>query len=389
MMTRGGISGGGSSIGHTSADSVPTRKERERRGKRERRVNRKSWRKSWPRARSTKYASAHRLIEVSHTYPQFARQQQAEVDAGIREALDADINDLQALLSESVRARSNIALPSSAGPSRTAPITQHPKGVDGEYDQLVRELAFDTRAKPKNRTKTEEELAIEEKDKLEAAEAKRIRRMRGEESDDEDEGARKKRKKEKRGDADDLEDDFVEEELLGPGLTRENIEAMATGKLGEEEEDVADTEEEDDDDDESGDEDEEGDENESDEDGEEDEDEDGDEEDESEASSMADLAEQPLAISEDEDGEPDGAIVKSKKTSGKSSKGKTKEIPYTFPCPATIEDFEDILEELEDDAYPTVVQRIRALHHPSLAQGNKEKLQVRRLRRLIYGPKLI
>jgi nucleolar protein 14 len=40
-----------------------------------------------------------------------------------------------------------------------------------------------------------------------------------------------------------------------------------------------------------------------------------------------------------------------------------------------VEEFEDILEGLDDEALPIVVQRIRALHHPSLAQGNKEKLQ--------------
>jgi nucleolar protein 14 len=34
------------------------------------------------------------------------------------------------------------------------------------------------------------------------------------------------------------------------------------------------------------------------------------------------------------------------------------------------------MEPLDDSAIPTVVQRIRAIHHPSLAQGNKEKLQV-------------
>ena len=32
---------------------------------------------------------------------------------------------------------------------------------DQEYDQFVRELAFEKRAKPKDRTKTEEEIALE------------------------------------------------------------------------------------------------------------------------------------------------------------------------------------------------------------------------------------
>jgi nucleolar protein 14 len=99
-----------------------------------------------------------------------------------------------------------------------------------------------------------------------------------------------------------------------------------------------------------------------------------DEDDESEASSMADLDEEEGL--EGEDDEMTGEIVKGKKRSSSSAKGKSKEIPFTFPCPSTIEEFEDILEDLDDEVYPTVVQRIRALHHPSLAQGNKEKLQV-------------
>jgi nucleolar protein 14 len=35
-----------------------------------------------------------------------------------------------------------------------------------DYDKQVRELAFDKRAKPKDRTKTEEELALEQKRRL-------------------------------------------------------------------------------------------------------------------------------------------------------------------------------------------------------------------------------
>lgn len=285
----------------------------------------------------------------------------------MREALDADMNDLHALLAESAPTKSTVSLPSTAGPSRIPDVSTHPKGVDGEYDQLVRELAFDTRAKPKNRTKTEEELAVEEKERLEAAEAKRLRRMRGEESDDEDEGSRKKRKKEKKGDADDLEDDFDEDDLLGPGLTREGIENMKVPKVtdvdesDEEEASEEGDEEEGDSGEEEGSEDEE-------------EEDDEDEDDESEASSMADLDEEEGL--EGEDDEMTGEIVKGKKRSSSSAKGKSKEIPFTFPCPSTIEEFEDILEDLDDEVYPTVVQRIRALHHPSLAQGNKEKLQV-------------
>jgi nucleolar protein 14 len=88
------------------------------------------------------------------------------------------------------------------------------------YDHHVRELAFDKRAKPKDRTKTDEELALEAKEALEEAERKRRRRMLGlPESDSEDET--RKGKKRKRG-PDDLDDEFDQEvgeyDGLGAGL---------------------------------------------------------------------------------------------------------------------------------------------------------------------------
>ena len=92
---------------------------------------------------------------------------------------------------------------------------------DNDYDQHVRELAYDKRAKPKDRTKTEEELALEAKEALEKAERRRRRRMLGlDESESEDETSMRKGKR-KRG-ADDLDDDFNEfpEDFneLGAGL---------------------------------------------------------------------------------------------------------------------------------------------------------------------------
>lgn len=239
----------------------------------------------------------------------------------------------------------------------------------------MRELAYDARAKPKDRSKTEDELALEERDRLEKAEAKRLRRMRGEASEDEEgdeegggRGRGKRRKTEKkRGEADDLDDDFEEEELLGPGLTREDIENM---KMDEGDED------EDDDDDEYGEGDEEDEESAGDEDEDEDED-DEDEDDDEEPSDMEDLNDEVPDLVEGDEADLESGLVRKRygKTATKP-KPKTREIPYTFPCPADVEEFEDLLEGLGDEALPVVVQRIRALHHPSLAQGNKEKLQV-------------
>lgn len=50
---------------------------------------------------------------------------------------------------------------------------------DIAYDVLVRELRFDPRVKPGDKLKTEEEIAREEREKLEKLEADRLRRMKG------------------------------------------------------------------------------------------------------------------------------------------------------------------------------------------------------------------
>ena len=275
------------------------------------------------------------------------RQHQNDLDADLRDELDGDINDLRALLNEA---------PAEEVSFRRQPVSGRD---DAEYGQFVRELAFEARAKPKDRTKTEDELAIEEKERLEKAEAKRLRRMRGEESEDEDSRG-KKRKVDDRREADDLGDDFLdedEEDLLGPGLTREGFEKMGAEKAA-----AAAAEEDDEDEDDDADEEDDGD----DEDGSDVEDDEDDDEDD--VSDMEDLDEASDVGSDEEID-----LVKKRK---RASAPKTTEIPYTFICPATIDELEDIMEPLDDSAIPTVVQRIRAIHHPSLAQGNKEKLQV-------------
>ncbi|KAI0080858.1 Nop14-like protein [Panus rudis PR-1116 ss-1] len=280
----------------------------------------------------------------------FMRQQQQEEDENLRHELDQELDSIRSLL---------FAPDPSTQPSESAqdgdPKPEIPKvqeltqPEDAEYDQFVRELAFEKRAKPKDRTKTEEELALEEKEALEKAERRRIRRMNGEEEDSSDEeegGGRKKGKRRERG-GDDLEDDFMEEEeLLGAGL--------GTGLRDEDDEDEGSQE--------SGDEHEDDDEEES-----------GDEEEEDEGSEM----------SEDEDeaageaGDTEALVKSSRKSSGKKKKtsGTSEELPFTFPCPETHDDFLEIVENIRDEDVPTVVKRIRTLHHPSLAEDNKFKLQ--------------
>lgn len=52
-----------------------------------------------------------------------------------------------------------------------------------------------------------------------------------------------------------------------------------------------------------------------------------------------------------------------------------KELPYTFPAPETYQDLLNLLENHCEADQLTIIQRLRKCHHPSLAEGNKEKLE--------------
>jgi nucleolar protein 14 len=220
---------------------------------------------------------------------------------------------------------------------------------DGDYDQHVRELAFDKRSKPKDRTKTEEELAIETKEALEKAERKRRKRMLGLDESDEEEDSGKGRNKRKRG-ADDLDDDFEEEiadyDVLGAGLegapTSEGEDEEGSGEEGTSE---GDSEQEDDEEDNPG-----------------------------EDSSDIDGGDEDREEGEHEQLVAPSRIVRNKTAGKKSPK---QELPFTFPCPENHDEFLEILGNVDDRDVPVVIQRIRALYHTSLGADNKFKLQVR------------
>ena len=231
----------------------------------------------------------------------------------MRHELDQDFNDLRTLLSSMDDDVPTLPVPESA----------NDEGVM-DYDKQVRELAFDKRAKPKDRTKTEEELALEQKDALEKAEKQRRMRMLGQdpgESDDEDAGGR--RRKRPRG-GDDLDDDFVADEPsgeLGAGL------GMELGSASDEEDTNGETDF--GDDDQSG---------------------------------------------SDEASDEEEARRRVLRSPGTAKA--VKELPYTFPAPESHDEFLEIVQDLPDSDIPIVIQRIRTLYHHTLAPENKLKLQV-------------
>lgn len=213
--------------------------------------------------------------------------------------------------------------------------------MDKDYDVFVRELAMEKRAQPKDRTKTEEEIALEEKEALELAEKRRLRRMMGEKEDSDDETGRRRG-----GGGDDLDDDFMlDEDLvsgLGAGLRSAKDQAEEDQEEDEEEESDSEADEELDSDD------------------------------DAQEYGPSDEAE------EAEEGDMEDLIPTrpSKKKGKQSSKTKKGELPFTFPSPADHEEFLDILEDVDESMIATVVERIRKLYHPSLHADNKSKLQV-------------
>ena len=269
------------------------------------------------------------------------RQMEKAQEEGIRAELDDQFADLRELLFTTTPVeRMDVDGPAS---NPDAAILSVPEAQDTAYDQRVRELAFDKRSKPKDRTKTEEELALEAKEALERAERRRQRRMEGlPESEDEEDG--KGRNKRKRG-GDDLEDDFMDDEAwggLGAGLDRAHAE------------------------DDDGDEESEGDEEDS-------EDEDGGDEDDGKSEESDEESDEESEV----EGEHEELVKSTKVDKGKGRvKPKSRELPFTFPCPETHEEFLEIIEDIEDKDLPMVLQRMRALYHTSLAPENKFKLQV-------------
>ncbi|ESK89370.1 nucleolar protein 14 [Moniliophthora roreri MCA 2997] len=267
------------------------------------------------------------------------RQMEKEHGENVRHELDQAFDSLRDLLyapDPSATGSNSIPL----GVPETSGAAAEPKK---DYDQNVRELAFESRAKPKDRTKTEEELALEEKEALEKAERKRKKRMLGlDDGDSEDEG--KGRAKRQRG-GDDLEDDFDDEEIDYAGLG---------AGLGEVDEDVLSENE--DQETEDGDEDE------------------ADKDDEEEFTGIGgdDSSSEP-----EEEFEDDEHLVQGSKKASPTSKSRqtAQELPFTFPCPSSHDKFLEIVENVKDDDVPTVVKRIRTLHHASFAPENKIKLQ--------------
>lgn len=289
----------------------------------------------------------------------YERQAAKEDDEDLRLELDKETAAVRRLLMGSRLkgpqdgAKEDPTLALLAGVDRDA--------FEKDYDVAVRKMIQDKRAKPTTRTKTYEQIAEQEADRLRELEEKRLKRMRGEpvsESEGEEEESEPEAKVEDvpkpafeviYGDDDDVdfglgkgiktrptatelgfddEDDFIiEDDLVASGSDVDDIDD-AEFDTSEDEDGAAESDDDEDD----------------------------------------EFTKGLLTESESKD-----AIFSAEKQ-GHNAASAGDGLPYTFPCPQSHDEFLELVKDVPLSKLPTVVQRIRALYHPKLRSEYKEKL---------------
>lgn len=287
----------------------------------------------------------------------YERQQAKEDDDDLRAELDKGLPDVYALLratpKQAVQAQKPEVSNAGMNPDRAALLNGKDRSqADKEYDERLRQMVFDQRSKPTERTMTEEEKLQKEAQRLKELEEGRLQRMRGEQnSNDEDAIAERK----ELHDDEDLEQSQDDTFGLGSGLGA-HVERRVLG-VEDEDEFVM-------------------------------------EEDLIANGSDVDLSE-PGSREESENGyreddEDDtefvgGLLSKDDMGRAELAASATKDkksitnavgsgLAYTYACPQSHEELLRITTDIPLDDLPIVVRRIRALYHPNLHKDNKAKL---------------
>ncbi|KAM8940419.1 nucleolar protein 14 [Pelodytes ibericus] len=279
------------------------------------------------------------------------RQSQKEKALELTEKLDSDWKAIHGLLCHKT--------------PKSERKTELEKPKPDEYDKIVRELGFEMKAQPTERLKSEEEVAREEQERLQKLEADRLRRMRGGEDD-------KNTKKAKHISADDLMDGFVldkDDRLMlsyKDGALNlpeaEDTEEASGDDLGNDE----------------GEEEEEGDNEE--EEGDNEEEDDGSVEDSEGSDAPDNYSDLESDARSDEEEDQVDLVTKEAKTKSKEDKkadaeAAKSELPFTFAIPESYESFQSLLHGKTVEQQLVVLERVQKCNHPSLAEGNKVKLE--------------
>jgi nucleolar protein 14 len=288
----------------------------------------------------------------------YERQQAKEEDEELREELDKDLPDILAAL------KGHITKPPPPPPQLAAEPKDAQKNdfsmnadraallagksreqLDKEYDSRVRQMMFDQKAQPTERTKTDEEKAKEEAERLKKLEESRMRRMRGEEMESEPEDQKKDEEEEEdelnEEDEESERDDAKEFGLPSAARTRpQGIEdeddfIMDDDLIASDSEaDISESEEEEDSEDET------------------------------------------MAMDEDDEFLKKVLPGSSKQKNDAKGTGAntTSKLAYTYPCPQSHDELLEVFDGKSHTDAPLIVQRIRALYHSGLHPENKTKL---------------
>ena len=306
-----------------------------------------------PEQRRSKKEVMEEVIAKSKLY-KYERQQAKEDDDDLRAELDKGLPDILAAV-RGIPRQPPPQQPSGLGinPDRLALLNGKDRSqADMEYDQRLRQMALDQRAKPTVRTLTDKEMLQQEAQRLKELEEGRLRRMRGEtedvgsdseiqvsasnrDEDPEDErddnfglgsGLAGERKNEDLGVED--EDDFlIEDDLIASGSDLDTLDMDESNHPS------------------------------------------------SQASEADDDDEFVRGLLSKEDIGREGMGMLEKGSSASMANSMNTNIAYTFKCPESHEEFLGITQTFPVEGLPTVIQRIRALYHPKLSEGNKEKLE--------------
>lgn len=305
-----------------------------------------------PERKKSKQEVMKELIAKSKLH-KYERQAVKDDDEDIREELDKGLAEIHGLL-RGFGSKPKIALVAEIegmNPERAALLTGKDKILfDKEYDKRLKQLAQDQRSKPTEKSKSEDQMILENAQKLQELEARRLRRMQGEAEDSDEEEEKGKKKGPAR---DEDEDDFG----LGAGIkTRPSM-----AELGIDDEDdfiidddlVASGSEMEDSNGESSD------------DGEEEADED-DDDDFTKGLLTEAEAKRPEFLTG-----ANGPVQEIELPAGNGVNGN---LAYKFLCPESHEELLAVTKGIDVRDLPIVVQRIRALYHPKLNSENKVKL---------------
>ncbi|KAI3856548.1 hypothetical protein MKX03_028390 [Papaver bracteatum] len=311
------------------------------------------------------------MVEVmlKDKYYRAQKAKDKEEDEQLMKELDKKFEDWKN--SHSFNALSNKRSPKESLEVRFMPIQG--EGPDA-YDKQVKRLAGDMRAAPSDRTKTPEEIALEEKERLEQLEKQRQKRMDddssdGESNDDNEDSCATSSKKVRSVSGDDLGESFfpVEEEVGNKkGWVDDIIERESRSSI--EEEDSASFEESD---------------------GEENGEEDGNEEDNVKylkSSSLIDweLSDDSDDLSGDLEGDNHADEGIEAEPTIKQPPIEQDTLPFVIEAPKTFSELSKFLENRSDADIIEAINRIRACNGVRLAAENREKMQIFYANLLMY-----